>query len=80
MKGNPITHDAYYGTKQTLTLFARTRKIPNFSSIAHCVTILRSDTRRRAVTEVPEQQTGVHGWGANLTFEFKLRIVTIPDP
>src|SRR5260370_35649434 len=61
---------------ESFTLSARTRKIPNFSSIAHWVTILRPDTWCMAVREAAEQQTGIHGWGTTLT----LRIVAVPDP
>lgn len=56
---------AHNGISRHFTLFARTRKIPNPSSIAHCVTILRRNTRCKAVTESAEQQTSVHGRGIN---------------
>ena len=59
-------------------MFASTRKIPYSSNIAHCVTILRDSTRRKAVVESQLSKWDVHAsdWNANLT----LRIKISPNP
>jgi hypothetical protein len=60
------------------TLSARTRKIPKSSNIAHCVTILRCNTRRMAARrfELTERHHGNSKKKNTLTS----RIVPVTDP